>query len=430
MAKPAGSRCNHRCRYCFYREKERLHPPGHAAGMSEEVLETFIRQYIEARGGEEVHFLWQGGEPTILGLDFFRRVVQLQAKHARGRQVVNNAIQTNGSLLDDEWCRFLAENQFLVGLSIDGPEDLHNLHRVDARGRPTFKKVMQGLERLKAHGVEVNALAVIHAANARHPLRVYRFLRRAGFSFLQFIPVVERFPGERAAALGLDLGLPPGPRGGVVDPRVTAWSVEPERYGQFMVKIFDHWVKQDVGRCFVRLFDVALAAWMGLPPSLCVFAERCGDSMVLEHNGDLYCCDHYVYPQYRLGNIVDQPLKELSRSAVQREFRQHKQASLPQQCIQCDVLFACNGGCPKHRFATTRAGEPGLNYLCQAYQTFFRHVDPQMKAMARLLRSGQPPALIMESLSEPQRSRRAKGRNEQCPCGSGLKYKRCCGGRS
>ena len=389
MAKPSGPICNLDCRYCFYLEKENLYGRKQDWAMPGEVLEAFIAQYIAAHDVPVISFAWQGGEPTLLGVDFFRKVVALQNQYANGKRV-ENAFQTNGVLLDDAWGEFLAANHFLVGISIDGPADLHDAYRVDKGGAPTFDRVMRGVHVLEKHQVEFNALTVVNRRNSRHPLRVYRFLKSIGSRYMQFIPVVER-TAQAADAHGLVLISPRDAR----PAEVAEWSVEAEPYGAFLCEIFDEWVRQDVGKYYVQLFDVALESWLGMEPSLCVFRSTCGSALALEHNGDLYSCDHYVYPENKLGNLLAQPLEAMVNSPQQRSFGLDKRDSLPRYCRQCDVRFACNGECPKHRFISTPDGEPGLNYLCAAYKRFFHHVDPYMKFMANELRHQRPPANVM-----------------------------------
>ena len=400
MSKPIGPICNLDCKYCFYLEKEKLYPGERQWRMSDDVLEEYIRQYIESQPGSEVYFAWQGGEPTLLGVDFFRGAVALQKKYA-GDKTISNALQTNGTLLDDEWCRFLAAEKFLIGLSIDGPRKLHDQYRVDKGQKPTFDRVMHGVELLKRHRVEFNTLTVVNRANSQQPLEVYRFLKRIGSRFLQFIPLVERAATGEMKTQGYDLAEPPAigenPVTRHVSP-VTPWSVEAEQYGNFLCAIFDQWVKRDVGGIFVQLFDVALGNWMGLGSSLCVFAEKCGAALAVEHNGDLYSCDHYVYPKYRLGNLMNRSLGEMAHSPQQIKFGNDKSDSLPDFCRRCEVRFACNGECPKHRFTKTPDGEDGLNYLCPAYKKFFNHIDPYMKTMAELLHQRRPAAEIMGML--------------------------------
>ncbi len=428
LTKPVGPICNLDCKYCFYLEKEKLYPGETQWRMSDAVLSEYVRQYIQDQPSPEIYFAWQGGEPTLLGVEFFRKAIALQKKFAGGKTIFN-AIQTNGTLLDDDWCRFLASNKFLVGLSIDGPRALHDVYRVDKRQQPTFDPVMRGLEFLKKHKVDFNTLTVVNRANSQQPLEVYRFLKSIGSEFLQFIPLVERVapenmnpPGlgfaepplmgetgslamnieeKREVASGLSLPRPPLTltlSAGERESAVTPWSVEAEQYGNFLCAIFDEWVRQDVGKAFVQLFDVALGNWMGLGSSLCVFAEKCGAAVAIEHNGDLYSCDHYVYPRWKLGNVMDQSLGAMVNSPRQVKFGNDKSDSLPQYCRKCEVRFACNGECPKHRFIQTPDGEWGLNYLCAGYKMFFNHIDPHMKTMASLLRNNEAPARIMEML--------------------------------
>ncbi len=396
MTKPMGPICNLDCSYCFYLEKERLFPNNENFRMREQLLESYIKQYIQSQHVPSVSFAWQGGEPTLLGVRFFRKVVELQQRYADGKEI-NNAIQTNGTLLDDEWCEFLAQEKFLVGISIDGPARLHDTFRVTKKGGGTYEKVFNGLRLLKKHGVDFNTLTVVNRLNSKHPLEVYRFLRNIGSGFIQFIPLVERLADQEAKRLGLDLATPP--RLGDEEScrmSVTNWSVEPRQYGKFLVEIFDEWVKRDVGRVFVQIFDAALGNWVGVGSGLCVFSETCGSALALEHDGSLYSCDHYVYPAYKLGNIAEQPLGEMVRSLKQQEFGKAKKNSLPRYCLECDVRFVCHGECPKHRFIRTADGEPGLNYLCAAYKTFFHHITPAMRTMTDLLRSGRAPAEIMQ----------------------------------
>jgi uncharacterized protein len=390
LTKPIGAICNLDCSYCFYLEKERLYPGNHSWRMSDEVLESYIRQYIAAQETPEIHFAWQGGEPTLLGVGFFRKVIELQRKYAAGKTIFN-ALQTNGTLLDDDWCAFLAEHGFLVGLSIDGPAALHDRYRVDKQQKPTFDAVMRGLEFLKRHGVQFNTLTVVSRANSQHALAVYRFLKQIGSEFLQFIPLVERKGDAKGFAEPPDESSPhPDPRS-----PVTEWSVGPRQYGLFLCEIFDEWVRRDVGRIFVQLFDVALENWVGVGSSLCVFAEKCGKALAVEHNGDLFSCDHYVYPKYHLGNLMQQELGAMVQSPAQVSFGDAKLTTLPAFCRNCEVRFACNGECPKHRFCKTPDGEDGLNYLCPAYKLFFNHIDRPMRVMADLLRQGRAPAEVM-----------------------------------
>jgi uncharacterized protein len=393
LTKPIGSRCNLDCSYCFYLEKEKLYTDAGGMRMKPEVLETYIRDYIASQPCDVVSFAWQGGEPTLLGVGFFRTVVALQAKHARGK-TIENAFQTNGVLLDDEWGAFLAANRFLVGISIDGPAHLHDAYRVDKGGRPTFARVFAGLQALKKHGVEFNTLTTVHRKNSASARQVYEFLRSAGSGYMQFIPIVERDAANSDD--GLWLAPPPDHEdAAALDAQVTPWSVRPADFGAFLCTIFDEWVRRDVGRVFVQQFDAALANWVGAPAGVCVFAENCGRALAVEHNGDVYSCDHYVYPRYKLGNLMNTFLAELVDSPAQQAFGQAKSATLPRYCRECPVKFACHGECPKHRFLRTPHGEPGLNYLCAGYKKFFKHIAPAMQTMAALLESHRAPAEIM-----------------------------------
>lgn len=434
MTKPIGPICNLDCKYCFYLEKEKMLQaealaPRTTWQMSDNVLEAYIQQYIASQPTPEVTFAWQGGEPTLLGVRFFQRVRILQNRYADGRPI-HNAIQTNGTLLDDEWCEFLAKERFLVGISIDGPARFHDTYRVDNQQKPTFDAVMHGMDLLKLYNVEFNTLTVVNRVNAAEPLEIYRFLKQIGSGFIQFIPLVERYniPTSSADNGLIQIDLAPPPQRASVSSEVTEWSVLPEQYGQFLVTVFDEWVHNDVGSVFVQLFDSALGTWLGEGASLCVFAETCGSALAMEQSGDLYSCDHFVYPQYRLGNIQETGIADLAHSEAQLKFGKDKQDSLPRYCRECSVRFACNGECPKHRFLTTPDGEFGLNYLCAAYKKFFSHIDPYMKTMAHVLRTGRSPAEIMATLRASQGVAIGEktGRNERCPCGSGKKYKRCC----
>ena len=423
MAKPIGPICNLDCKYCFYLEKEALYPQVEKWAMRDEVLESYIRQFIEAHEAPVINFAWQGGEPTLLGVDYFRRVVELEKRYANGKEI-RNAFQTNGVLLNDEWAELFRENQFLIGISVDGPRELHNAYRVDKGGQPTFDRVMRGIETLKRNKVEFNTLTTVHRANADHPLEVYRFLRENGSGFMQFIPIVERI-AHQVTSEGLKLISPDfsGAAG------VAPWSVDPRQFGRFLCAIFDEWVRRDVGRTFVQLFDVSLEMWMGMEASLCIFRRQCGSALAIEHSGDLYSCDHFVYPENRLGNIMESPLAALVDTEQQKHFGEAKESALPKYCRECDVRFACNGECPKHRFTKTPDGEAGLNYLCAGYKMFFHHVDPYMRFMAAELAAQRPPANVMRWVAvEDARAKQGKtGRNDPCPCGSGKKFKQCCG---
>ena len=357
-------------------------------------------------------------------------MVRLQAKYANGKQI-QNAFQTNGTLLDDAWGRFLADNQFLVGVSIDGPADLHDTYRVDKQQRPTFDRVMKGISVLRSHKVDFNTLTVVSRKNSQQPERVYQFLKEIGSGYIQFIPLVERNIPEISRTIDgliqLHLAKPAAADDDDAAP-VTDWSVRSIDYGRFLCTVFDEWVRADVGKVFVQHFDVALGNWYGAPGALCVFSETCGKALAMEHNGDVYSCDHYVYPEYRLGNIHEKSLTELVESPEQQKFGNAKRDSLPTQCLECDVRFACHGECPKHRFTRTSTGEFGLNYLCAGYKMFFQHIDDPMKVMCQLLSEQRPPSLVMDwAKRQKAPSYPVIGRNDPCPCGSGKKAKRCCG---
>lgn len=415
MLKPRGAICNLDCKYCYFLAKEMMYP-GSRFRMADDLLESYTKQYIDAQRVPEVTFAWQGGEPTLMGLDFFKRAVELQQQYRKPGMRIHNAFQTNGVLLDDDWCRFFHQHNFLIGLSVDGPKHIHDAYRVDKGGRPTFDRVMAGLALLKKHKVEFNILTTVHAANADHGVEVYRCLRdEVGTQFMQFIPIVER---------DNETGYQEGDE-------VTDRSLTAEQYGRFLISIFDEWVRRDVGRVFVQIFDVALAAWAGERPGLCIFEETCGLALAMEHNGDLFACDHFVEPNYRLGNIQEIPLIDMVASAEQRQFGLDKRDKLPQYCRECEVRFVCNGGCPKDRFINTPTGEPGLNYLCGGFRAFFNHIDRPMHFMANELHAGRPPANIMNVLAQEERALHqrfaAAGRNDPCPCGSGRKFKACHG---
>jgi uncharacterized protein len=427
MAKPVGAACNLACSYCFYLREHRLLAATEGGRMAPEVLAEFIRQYIEAQPTAEVDFAWQGGEPTLAGLEFFQEVVRLQRRFADGKRI-RNALQTNGTLLDDEWCAFLAEHDFLVGLSIDGPRKLHDVFRFDRRGSPSHAEAVRAAGLLIEHGVRFNTLSCVNSQTSEHPLEIYRFLKELGSRHLQFIPIVERSDSGATGGAGIPLSPPPEP--GVDDAsRITPWSVRPEAFGEFMIEIFEEWIGQDVGEVSVQLFDIALAAWLGQPSPVCVHAEECGDALVIESDGSVYACDHYVYPAYLLGNIATSSLDELLGSDPQRAFGAAKADTLTALCRSCRYLFACRGDCPKHRFASTPEGEQGLSYLCPAYLRFFDHVEPYMATMVQLLRAGRPITDIMEILAvhDRQSAMESAGRNDPCPCGSGRKFKHCCG---
>jgi len=422
MAKPTGAICNLDCKYCFYLEKEKLYPSVKNWAMPDDVLEKYIKEYIQSQKVPEIIFAWQGGEPTLLGIDFFKKAVQLQKKYADGKKI-ENAFQTNGILLNDDWCSFFLENNFLIGLSIDGPREIHDKYRVHKGGQPSFDNVMSGLEYLKKHKVEFNTLTCVQKDNAYKPLEVYEFLKEIGSKFMQFIPIVERKSLNEASELKL---VQPSYKEEAV---VTDWSVEPLQYGKFLMEIFDQWVRNDVGKYFVQIFDVSLGLWHGLGSSLCVFKETCGQALAMEHNGDVYSCDHFVYPENKLGNIMEESLNKIVDSEQQLQFGTDKKTKLPQFCIDCDVRFACNGECPKHRFIKTPDGEEGLNYLCEGYKYFFHGIAPYMRFMSNELANKRSPANVMMWAKEKDKGFPGIniGRNDLCVCGSGLKFKNCCG---
>jgi len=394
MAKPTGAICNLNCEYCFFLSKEALYPDS-SFRMKDDVLEAYIKQIIEAQTAQHLTIAWQGGEPTLMGLDFFRQGIALAQEHARPGVKIHHTIQTNGTKLDDDWCRFFRQHDFLVGLSLDGPEDIHDVYRVDKRGAGTFDRVVAAARMLRRHKVEFNILCAVHAANCDRPLDVYRFFRDEIMTdFVQFIPIVERAtPGFQPISRSSE--RTPYVEDGVL---VTERSIRPGQWGSFLIAIFDEWVRNDVGKVFIQLFDSSLASWVGQGASLCIHRETCGDALALEHNGDLYSCDHFVEPRYLLGNISRQHMIELVASDQQRKFGNDKRDSLPRYCRNCPVRFACNGGCPRNRWIETPDGEPGLNYLCAGHKAFFTHVDHPMRLMARLLRQGRYADEVMSIL--------------------------------
>ena len=390
MLKPAGAHCNLACKYCYYLEKNNLYQNSHRHLMSDEMLEQFTREYIEAQTMPQVLFTWHGGEPLMRSIDFYKKALALQKKYAHGKQI-DNVIQTNGTLLNDEWCEFFAQNHWLVGISIDGPQEYHDHYRVTPAGKPSWEKVMQGISLLKKHRVEWNAMAVVNAYNAEHPLEFYHFFRDNGCQYLQFTPIVERLTehedGRTLASLADDREIP-----------LADASVTPQQWGNFLCTIFDDWVRHDVGKTFVEIFDCTLANWMGVLPGICAYSKECGHAGVMEHNGDVYSCDHFVFPEYKLGNIKDQSLIDMLYGEKQQAFSRLKHTSLPRQCKECDMEFACHGECPKNRFEKDKYGEPGLNYLCQGYYQYYTHVAPYMDFMKRELLAQRPPANIMNVL--------------------------------
>lgn len=386
LAKPTGAICNLDCKYCFFLAKEQLYP-GSNFRMADDLLEIYIKQLLESHRTREVMVAWQGGEPTLMGLDFFELSLEFVQKYKKPWQIVSYSIQTNGTRLDDEWCKFFKKHNFLIGLSIDGPRNLHDAYRVDKRGQGTFDRVMHGWQLLKKHKVDFNILCTVNAVNGNYPLEVYRFLRdELQAEFIQFIPIVERINADGSTVIQ---------QGNTVSDR----SVKPEQYGQFLIGVFDEWVRRDVGRVFVQHFDSALANWIGIQPGVCIFAKTCGKALALEHNGDLYSCDHFVEPDYKLGNIQEKHMLELVASEQQQQFGQMKFDSLPRYCQECKVRFACNGGCPKNRFKETPDGKAGLNYLCAGYKAFFSHIDRPMRMMAELLQQRRYANEVMQLLS-------------------------------
>lgn len=399
LAKPTGAICNLDCQYCFFLAKEQLYPDSKFR-MTDDLLETYIQQLLESHQTPEVTISWQGGEPTLMGLEFFQRSMALVEKHKKPGQQVSHTLQTNGTRLDDDWGRFFKQHHFLIGLSVDGPQPLHDTYRVDKRGKGSFEQVMQGWKVLKKHQVDFNILCTVNAANGDRPLEVYRFFRDdLGAEFIQFIPIIERVNEDGSTLIQ-------------AGNQVTERSVRPEQFGQFLIDVFDEWVRRDVGKVFIQHFDAALANWVGVPPSVCIFSKTCGNALALEHNGDLYSCDHFVEPDYKLGNIQETPMIELIAGDRQRQFGQDKFDTLPQYCLGCEVRFACNGGCPKNRFIETPDGVPGLNYLCTGYKAFFSHIGKPMRMMAELLRQGRYADEVMQLLAK-------EGRQPRKPIGFG-----------
>ena len=388
MLKPAGAHCNLACKYCYYLEKNKLYPTAQRHLMSNEMLEQFTREYIEAQTMNQVLFTWHGGEPLLRSIDFYRKALSLQQKYAGGRRI-DNVIQTNGTLLTDEWCEFFAQNHWLVGISIDGQQPDHDHYRLTAAGKPSWKKVMQGIKLLKKHGVEWNAMAVVNAYNVNHPMEFYRFFKENGCQFLQFTPIVERLTrhedGRTLASLADKNEIP-----------LSEASVTPEQWGYFLCAIFDEWVRKDVGKIFVEIFDCTLANWMGISPGICAYSKECGHAGVMEHNGDVYSCDHFVFPEYKLGNIRDHSLIDMLYGEQQQEFSRLKHSSLPRQCKECDMELACHGECPKNRFMKDKYGDSGLNYLCPGYYHYYQHVAPYMDYMKQELMAQRPPSNIMK----------------------------------
>lgn len=426
MAKSTGALCNLNCTYCYYLEKHNLFPRKKSLRMEEVVLENFIKQYIESQDVPLVTFTWQGGEPMLLGLGYFMKIIDLQKKYSGGKKI-ENAFQTNGTKLNDDWCKFFTDNNILVGISIDGAEHNHDKYRKTNSGGPTFKRVMKGIELLHKNRVEFNTLSVVNSYNVHYASETYSFLRKIGSGFIQFLPAVERLaiqPDRNNLTL-----VGPYFKG---EAKVSEWSVSGADFGKFLITIFNEWVRNDVARYYVQIFDATLANYIGESPGICVFAETCGDALVIEHNGDLFSCDHFVYPEYYLGNIADTPIIGLAKSQRQFDFGIDKRNKLPRYCLNCDVRYACNGECPKHRILFTPDGEPGLNYLCDGYKSFFKHAEPFMDYMAKELSNKRPPANVMQWLKNKENQAFKQvmpERNDPCLCGSGIKFKNCCMGK-
>ncbi|WDE95266.1 anaerobic sulfatase maturase [Lentisphaera profundi] len=400
LAKPSGPICNLDCDYCFYLDKVELFENEKSFKMPPDVLEQHIKTYISSQvnNGSEINFAWQGGEPTLMGLDYFKKIVELQKKYAPAHANITNAMQTNGTLLDDEWCIFLRENNFLVGISIDGPEDLHDHYRKDKARRGTFNQVMKGLLLLQQHNVEYNTLTVVQSHNGDHPKRVYEFLKSIGSKFMQFIPIVEPTHGSK----------------------VNERSVRPKQWGDFMISIFEQWRQADIGKIFIQHFDGALANELKMPGSICVHSPECGRSLAIEHNGNVYSCDHFVYDKDLVGNIMTQSYEDIVDSPQQQQFGRDKYEKMPSKCLKCPVRPQCHGGCPAHRFTSTSNGEKHLNYLCEGYFNFFTHLNPYLKAMGLALRKRIPATEYFRFMPKQD-----LGRNDPCPCRSGKKYKSC-----
>ncbi len=404
MAFPNGPICNLNCEYCYYLDKTGYYIENNDFKMGYELLENFTKQYIEAQPGPMVNFGWQGGEPTIRGLDFFEKAVELQKKYLPEGWQCQNSFQTNAVLLDDQWCQFFADNNFLVGVSIDGPKWIHDKYRKDKQDGTTHEKVLQGIKLLQKYNVDFNILCVVNDINSKHPVEVYNFFKEIGADFIQFIPIVEN-----------------NNKGVIGEHSVTA-----EDYGQFLILIFNQWIQNDYGKIYIQIFEEAVRVWAGYKAGLCVFSKTCGTAEVMEHNGDLYSCDHFVYPEYKLGNIEDTPLLDLHSSEKQKKFGNDKFDNLPQQCSDCEVNFICHGGCPKNRFIKTEDGKAGLNYLCAGYKQFFKYIDPYMKEIVDRIKKRQSPNFIAKELTRLCNQMWNIGRNDACPCGSGKKYKKCC----
>jgi len=396
MLKPVGSACNLNCTYCYYLEKEHLYPTAKSQMMSEVLLEKFTEEYINAQTQNEILFTWHGGEALLRPISFYKKALEFQKIYGRGRKI-DNVLQTNGTMLTDAWCEFFKENNFLIGISIDGPQDFHDEYRRNKGGLPTFVKVMKGINLLKKHGVEFNAMAVVNEYNADYPVEFFRFFKELGVKYIQFAPIVERINRQEN---GLKLTTPQE------DAELAEFSVSPVQWGKFLVGLFDEWIKEDVGNIYIQMFDSTLANWVGEQPGVCTLARHCGHAGVMEFNGDVYSCDHYVFPEYKLGNINTDSLASMMYSEKQLKFGTDKHDTLPRQCRECEFLFACNGECPKNRFARTKDGEYGLNYLCAGWKMFYGHVTPYMDFMKNELLNKRPPANVMEWAKTFKRTKR------------------------
>ena len=399
LAKPFGPVCNMNCGYCFYLEKKSLYSLQKNFRMSDDVLEAFIRKYISTQSVPEVQFVWQGGEPTLMGIPFYEKVVALQKKYANGKKIVNS-IQTNGLLIDDEWCRFLKKNGFLVGVSLDGPAEIHDTWRVDSREKPTHSTVEAAVKLLQKHRVEFNILVCVTHQSASRAREIYNYLKNLGVQFIQFTPVVERIPDDASRERGLTHASPHTAIDTGIGDVLTDYSVQPGEYGSFLMSVFDEWVRHDVGETFVMNFEWALSSWMGLPSTICIFSRQCGRALAIEHNGDIYSCDHYVYQENFLGNILNESPEVLLNLPLQKYFGEAKETSLPEDCRSCEFLFACNGECPRHRFVSTGDGEPKISYLCPDYKKYFRHIHPYMRIMGQLIENRLPVSKIMEAVKD------------------------------
>ena len=397
MAKPAGPKCNLDCRYCFYLEKESFLEKENDFNMSDEILEKFIEKYINTQEIPEIQFVWQGGEPTLRGLDFYEKVIFYQNKHA-GKKKILNSLQTNGVLLDESWCKFLKKHNFLVGISLDGPKEIHDFYRVDKGEKPTFDKVMNAINLMKKHQVPFNVLTCVTSESCKRPLEIYNFYKDNGIDFIQFTPIIERLPEDADYNTGLKHA---NVNRNEKTFKMTDYSIKKGEYGEFLISVFNEWVRKDVGKVHVMNFEWALESWLGLPSTICIFSKECGRAIAIEHNGDLYSCDHYVYPENKIGNILKDNPKELIESEKQKSFGKNKLSGLPRQCLECEVKFACNGECPRHRFDETYDGEKGLSYLCEDYKKYFTHIHPYMKVMVQLIENKLPPAKVMEVIKGP-----------------------------